>query len=203
MCLLKKSCHSYQSHLLSVLSLSGHWSSPEPGHTARGDRRSRPLWQPWWSSWSAAPRAECGSSRHPEPPKEKLLGLGDPESRCIHFHFQVKNKESLISWFNGNLSYPFVEIHRQGRFLGRRQTPVDEVAKAPGIQVERPLLLWPVSDTESLVTRLFIPRPVIKSNSINNSFCSVSVFHLIERVFWMAHSLSSSLPLDRRWVRML
>ena len=59
--------------------------------------------------------------------------------------------------------YQFGQIDGQGRLLSCGKIPVNEVAKVLGFQVERPLLLWPVPDTESSVSRLFVSRSVIKS----------------------------------------
>ena len=56
-------------------------------------------------------------------------------------------------------AYHFAEVDSQGRLLGCRQVPLDEVTQACSIEVEWPLLLRPIPHTQSLVADLFVPSP--------------------------------------------
>ena len=62
-------------------------------------------------------------------------------------------------------AYHFAEVDGQGRLLGCWQVPLDEVSQASGIEVERPLLLRPVPDTQLLVANLLVPSPNLRSHS--------------------------------------
>ena len=56
-------------------------------------------------------------------------------------------------------AYHFAEVDSQGRLLGCRHVPLDEVTQAGSFEVERPLLLRPIPHTQRLVPNLLVPSP--------------------------------------------